>query len=221
MESTLIEIIKYFEKYKSTITNIETEDNVTSFTLYLTAQLALKGESNRSFEKEQWKTVNRHTLIEMAAAYMGKMGRYVDQYARKSMLGTPIENLDEFTYLILLLQLDSISKSDIIQRNVHPITTGTEILKRLLKKGFIEQFPDTTDKRKMRVALSEKGKIALYQSAKTTQKLALIAVGILSTEALMDFVSSLKKLDQFHHHIHHKHKNLNLDVIIADERELK
>lgn len=221
MESTLIDLIRHFEKYRSEIQSNSEEDNLASFAIYLHGQLDLQRLESKSFEKDQWKAFSRDTLIEMAAAYLGKMGRYVDQYARKNLPSTPIENLDEFTYLILLLQVESITKSEIIQRNVHPITTGTEILKRLLKKDYIAQFPDDVDRRKMRINLTEKGRVALFESADTTRRLALIASGILTNEELIAFVSTLKKLDLFHKKIHLKYKNLDLTAVMTDKSILK
>ncbi len=221
MESTLVELIKHFEKYSSeSQTNVE-EDNLVSFTLYLHGQLEIKSTESSTLEKDQWNIFSRDTLIEMATAYLGKMGRYLDQYARKNLPLTPIDNLDEFTYLILLLQVESITKTEIIQRNVHPITTGTEIIKRLLKKEFIEQFPDAKDRRKIRITLTDKGRNALFESAETTRKLALISSGILSNEELITFVTTLKKLDVFHKKIHDNHKHLDLTALTADESIIK
>ena len=221
MDSTLVELIKHFEKYRTEIQSDTEDDNLASFALYLHGQLDIKSTESASFDKDQWKNFSRDTLIEMAAAYLGKMGRYVDQYARKNLPSTPIYNLDEFTYLILLLQVESITKTEIIQRNVHPITTGTEIIKRLLKKEFIGQFPDELDGRKIRIALTDKGRNALFESAETTRKLALIASGILSNEELITFVATLKKLAVFHKKIHDNHKHLDLSALTADESIIK
>ncbi len=163
---------------------------------------------------ESWKEFNRQTLAEMAVSYIGKMGRYVENYGRKALPTTQIPSIEEFTYLIVLLQFDGITKTELIQHNAHPITTGTEIIKRLIKKGFITQQDNPDDKRSVRVYLSEAGRGAIFSTTQATKAISTLATGILTDEELIFLSSTLKRLDLFHDKIHRESRQSELVEII-------
>lgn len=214
MESTLLQIIRHYEQFKEKLPLESGKDTLTDFVAYLQNSVAPAENHFQEMGTDSWKMFNRQTLMEMNVAYLGKMGRYVDAYSRKTMPTTALSSLEEFTYLIVLLQQGSMSKTELIQRNTHPITTGTEIIKRLIKKEFIEQEADPKDKRSMRILLTEKGKLALFSSAETTQKMAKLAVGILSDQELMLLLSMLKKLDDFHENVQRENKHFDLHDVM-------
>lgn len=214
MESTLLQIIRHYEQFKEKLAPGNEQDTLMDFVAYL--QNSVAPEQYRFQEQgiDSWKDFNRQTLMEMTVAYLGKMGRYVDSYARKTMPTTSVSSLDEFTYLIVLLQQGSMTKTELIQRNTHPITTGTEIIKRLLQKDYIFQQSDPDDKRSQRIFLTEQGKMALFSSAETTQKMAKLAVGALSDQELMFLLGILKKLDHFHEQVQRENKHFNLQEVV-------
>ncbi len=219
MESTLVQIIRLYEDFKSEHSEKEGTNNLTSFIAYAQSMVGSSSNYSEEVNTENWKKFSRKTLLEMTAALVGKMGRYIDNYSRKNMRTTPIGSVDEFTYLIPLLEFDSLSKSELIQMNGHAITTGTDIIKRLLKKDFLAEQIDPADKRSKRIKLSESGKMALFQSSETLNKLSVISAGILSNEELLQLVGMLQKLDRFHEDIHKDHKDLQLDDILVSRKE--
>lgn len=219
MESTLVQLIKQYEEYKQAIKQDLQGDSLTGFLLFMNKRLGETGNNGIDFGISSWDNFNRQTLTEMASAYIGKMGRYVDNYARKAMPKTQVASIEEFTYLIVMLQEQSMTKSELINRNAHQITTGTEIIKRLIKKGYLEQTNDLKDKRSVRVSITEKGRIAIYSTATTTKSLSTIATGILSDEELLFLVNTLRKLDDFHQEIFQESKHLELEELV--EKHLK
>lgn len=212
MESTLVEIIKLYESFESDNKSDSSKNNILNFIAFLNNKVDFKTEKKKKYEG--WKSYDRQTLMGMVIAHLGKMGRYADNYSRKAMSKTPLGSIEEFTYTIPLLQNESLTKSELINKNGHAITTGTEIIKRLLKKNILTQFPDDKDKRSMRVKLTEPGKAALFASMSTTKDIATIATGILSNEELMQLLSTLIKLDVFHDNIHRNSKNVDLNELI-------
>lgn len=219
MESTLVQLIKQYEEYKQSITNDLQGDSLTGFLLFMNKRLGKTGDNGIDFGISSWENFNRQTLTEMASAFIGKMGRYVDNYARKAMPKTQVASIEEFTYLIVMLQERSMTKSELINHNAHQITTGTEIIKRLIGKGYLEQTDDLRDKRSVRVSITEKGRLAVYSTASTTKSLSTIATGILSDEELLFLVNTLRKLDDFHKEIFQESKHLELDELV--EKHLK
>lgn len=215
MESTLVQIIKQYEEYKSSIASDLQQDSLTGFLLFMNKRLGQTGDNGVDFGIASWDNFNRQTLTEMAGALIGKMGRYVDHYAKKSMPKTQLASLEEFTYLIVMLQEQSMTKSELINHNAHQITTGTEIIKRLISKGYLEQTNDLKDKRSVRVSITDTGRVAIYSTASTTKLLAAIATGILSDKELMFLVSTLRKLDDFHKEIFQEAKQSELEELVG------
>ena len=145
MESTLVQIIKQYEEYKHSLKDDLYADSLTGFLLFMNKRLGKTGDNGVDFGVSSWENFNRKTLTEMASAFIGKMGRYVDNYARKAMPKTQVASIEEFTYLIVMLKEQSMTKSELINHNAHQITTGTEIIKRLITKGYLEQTNDPND----------------------------------------------------------------------------
>lgn len=222
MESTLVQLVRLYEDFKAVAKDRDGTDNVAAFLSYAQGKIHTSSDYSEEINTKNWKKFNRKTLLEMATAYIGKMGRYIDNYGRKNLPDTPIGSIDEFTYLIVLLEHTEISKSELIQYNGHAITTGTDIIKRLLKKGFVIQKANPEDKRSYLIELTEMGKGALFQSSGTVNKLSVIAAGILSNDELIQLVGMLQKLDKFHDKVHQENKDLRIAEIIEEfQGELK
>ncbi len=213
MDSVLVQLIKQYEAYKVQKSASLADDSFTDFVVYLNGQIGKSQVNTSDFGIESWKNFNRQTLAEMGVSYLGKMNRYVENYCRKAMPKTQVPSIDEFTYLILLLQYESLTKTELIHHNGHPITTGTEIIKRLLKKGFIRQFDNTEDKRSVRVQLTETGKVAIFSTATATKGISSLATGILSDQELISLVNTLKKLDEFHDRVFREGKQLEVEEL--------
>ncbi len=214
MESTLVQLIKHYEEYRLGVKDELQGDSLAGFLLFMNKRLGQVGNNGIDFGISSWDNFNRQTLVEMASAYVGKMGRYVDNYARRSMPKTQVASIEEFTYLIVLLKEKSMTKTELINHNAHQITTGTEIIKRLLTKGYLEQTNDLKDKRSVRVSITEAGKAAVYSTADVTKSLSSLAAGILSDEELLFLVNTLRKLDEFHKEIFQESKQLELKELV-------
>lgn len=213
MESTLVQIIQQYEHYKSQLDKEIQNESLSGFVQFINSQVGNLPTNGVDFGRESWDNYDRQALSEIATAMIGKMGRYVDYYAKKSMPKTMLSSLEEFTYLIVLLSEKDLSKTELILQNGHQITTGTEIIKRLLNKGFITQESDAQDKRSMRVSLTELGKTALFSTASITKQIAKLAAIELSDDELIFLIGVLKKLDHFHDNIFRTSKNATLEEI--------
>ncbi len=201
MESVLVQLMQQYELYRQENEGSVQPESLTGFVLYLNRQLGKAPVTEVNFGVESWKNFDRQTLAEMAASMIGKMNRYVDNYAKRSLPQTMVPSIDEFTYLIVLLGIDSMTKSELILYNAHQITSGTEIIKRLVRKGYLREFADEKDKRSVRVALTDLGRTAIYSTSTVTKQISELATLKLSDEELMFLVNILKKLDVFHDHL--------------------
>jgi DNA-binding MarR family transcriptional regulator len=213
MDSTLVQLIQHYELYQTQLKDRTETESLGGFVLYMNRQLGELPQNGIDFGIESWENFDRQTLSEMATALIGKMGRYVDFYSKKSMPKTMLGSIEEFTYLIVLLSEKSLSKTELIYQNGHQITTGTEIIKRLLNKGFVVQRKDNADKRSVLVSITELGKAAIYSAATTTKQIATIATNLLSDEELIFLVNLLRKLDDFHDSIFRESRNTDFEEI--------
>ncbi len=144
--------------------------------------------------------------------------RYAKVYARKVLGDSPISTLDDFAYLITLLTHHSLSKSELIQHQVHEKTTGMEILKRLLRQGLICQFDDTEDRRSQRVAITSQGRMAVFSVLQQLDGVTTLMTGNLNTQEKETLYGILSKLDHFHYDIFTHDKSLSMEEIL--ERRL-
>lgn len=143
--------------------------------------------------------------------------RYAKLYSKKILQDSPISTLDDFSYVIMLLTHESLSKTELIQKNVHEKTTGMEIIKRLIKQGLIRQFDDEVDKRSQRVAITEEGKRAIFSILHKLEDVSTIMTGNLTELEKNSLNTILKKLDHFHFDIFMNDKNKSLREIIENK----
>ena len=140
--------------------------------------------------------------------------RYVKIYAKQAMENSPLNNVDEFGYLIVLMVYGEMSKTELISHNVHEKTTGMEMIKRLTKLGFLEQTAAPNDGRSQLVRISESGRQVLFPLLTEMRKVSMIANGNLTAAELTTFIGLLKKLETFHKDILHHEKVVDLDGIL-------
>ena len=143
--------------------------------------------------------------------------RYAKLYAKKVLHESCISTLDDFSYLILLMTHESLSKTELIQKNVHEKTSGMEIIKRLIKQKLIYQFDDKVDKRSQRVAITKEGKQAIFSILHKLEDVSTIMTGNLSEHEKSTLNVILKKLDHFHFDIFMHDRNKSLPEIIENK----
>ena len=97
--------------------------------------------------------------------------------ADKALQGTGIERVEEFSMLNAVYLLKDPKKSEAIQACLHEISTGTDILNRLKKRGYLTEESDQQDKRSKRVSVTLSGEQALTGAK---QKISTLAEMLLS-----------------------------------------
>jgi DNA-binding MarR family transcriptional regulator len=76
--------------------------------------------------------------------------------------------------------------------------SGIEVLKRLLKKGFIAEFDDVEDKRAKRIRITEKGKKELQRIMPKMKEVFQLMTAELSLNEKLHAVGFLKQMNDFH-----------------------
>lgn len=210
----LIELINYLEEYE----NLKLDDNLEfrDFIGFLNSKLGHNSINERKIAGDVYfpDTQMDDTPESEIARLIGLMYRYAKHYIKKALYGSRIQTAEEFSFLIVLLTYESLTKSDLINKNLLEKTSGTEVIKRLINNNFIFQFDDPKDKRSQRVRITEEGKIELFKILPRMHSVSEVISGNLTNDEKNTLSYLLKKLDQFHHNIFVNEKHNSIEQLI-------
>jgi DNA-binding MarR family transcriptional regulator len=141
------------------------------------------------------------------------MYRYARGYIRKALKESLLHTADEFSFLITLMTFSSLTKSELINRQVMEKTSGTEVIRRLVKAGMISEFGDEEDRRTVRVSITEKGRREILRILPVMSMVSDIVRGNLNPGEVNTLAFLLRKLDYFHHDIFRNARNASLEEV--------
>jgi DNA-binding MarR family transcriptional regulator len=142
------------------------------------------------------------------------LNRYSRLLVKKGLINFPQLVSEDFTYLYTLMEVESMTKIQLIEKNVHEKPTGLEVIKRLLKHGLVDERNDENDKRSKRVFLTDKGKALFFATIDQMNKVALIVSGNLTHNEKTQLHTLLKKLEDFHNPIYLSHKEISINQLV-------
>jgi len=160
------------------------------------AMREISGENREWFNDEYRNTASDISILIVL------MNRYAKWYMKKVLRDSHLQTPDEFSFLITLMTYDSLSKSELITKQVMEKTSGTEVIRRLIKRGLIVESPDNNDKRSIRVSITKSGRNEILNILPLMSKVTKIVVGNLNAEEINTLSYLLKKLDYFHNDIY-------------------
>ncbi len=183
--SALLPIIKDFEE---TIPNNE-DFSISTFSSFLSSY-----SSTNSVKNVEINDINIPPHPERTDAIIAQninfVYRYMKRYFKKALNNSPLISLDEYTYLICLLRVEKMTKTELNNINIMEKTSGTEVINRLLKNKLIDQAENPADRRSLFVFITEKGKKMLYELMPEL----VLAVEILLNPLSLDQKNLLKGL---------------------------
>ena len=174
----------------------------------------IREEIQEDAREEALHYYRRLPLNARISALLTRMNRFATFYTKKAFAGLEMTRAQEFGVLACIQVLGTPTKTEVAQYNLLEKTTVTEILKRLLKIGFIEEFDDARDKRSKRVKITRAGEEAIETAVERLWELSEIVVGNLSDEQKHSLAAMLEELDQFHSDIYFQEHALPLGEII-------
>ena len=205
----IIDILTELDNYQKA--NPNANAGLDDFRLYLN-QKAYENENPKNLTAKFDLDVN--DLENEIAKQVIMLGRYSKQLIRKSLENHPDLVNEDFTYLFRMMDYESLTKMQLIEKNAHEKQTGIEIIKRLVKNGLLAESPDENDKRSTRIAVTPKGKKVFLESMQDITVVSKIMCGQLNTKEKEALLSSLKKLNTFHHTVYSNYKNENTSEIL-------
>ena len=196
----LIEIIELLEQFEKTTPSREEEHSLDKFILFL--------QQRRTTKEDRNDTVR-------IAQNISFLHRYSKFYIKKALKGSLLQTVDEYTYLVALFNEESLSKTEINNRNVIEKTSGNEVMRRLLKAKLIGERRDEDDRRRMRVFITEKGRAELSKVFPGLWKSATMLSGALSPPEKESFLQASDKLCDFHKDIFVHCKEEEIDSLLS------
>ena len=143
------------------------------------------------------------------------MYRYARGYIKKALKSSKLQTADEFSFLITLMTFDSLTKTELIKKQVMEKTSGTEIIKRMEHACFISETGDVNDRRSIRVSITESGRQEIYRILPLMSVVSKIITGNLTKEEINTLAYLLKKLDYFHNDIYlNRHKGSLEELVL-------
>ena len=196
----VIEVVNIFAEFH----NETGSDNVSAFSVWLNRRLnahpagvANTGDDNRMLV---WLT---HRL--------SKMFRW---YAKETLQANGLTSMDEYFFLISINKIGTPSKTKVYADTITEINTGTQMMKRMIDAGLIEEVTDKQDKRVRRVKLTSKGKRTrenFFQQSVSDLKLKS---GNLSETEKKELIRLLAYLEKFHTNIYFNDSGLSFEEMI-------
>lgn len=143
------------------------------------------------------------------------MYRYAKGYIKKALEESTLLTLDDFGYLAAIWQDGDLTKTQLIEKNIHEKNTGMEIIKRLLNNNLLEQYNDLEDKRSKRLKITPLGQSELFKSFDGMLKVSQIIAGKLTSPEKIQLFYLLNKLHDFHNPIFLNEKDMSIDAILG------
>ena len=198
----IIDILSELDTFQKIQPNAQT--SLEDFRLYL---------NEKAYEKETPRNLTEKFDLEVfdleneIAKQVIMLGRYSKHLIKKSLENHPDLVNEDFTYLFRLMDYPSLTKMQLIEKNAHEKQSGIEIIKRLVRNGLFVESPDKDDKRSTRISVTAKGKKVFQESMKDITVVSKIMCGKLDESEKENLLTSLKKLNTFHHTIYTNLRN--------------
>lgn len=214
----LIELLDYLDEFENQHKDTEKKFSTADFIGYLNAVHVpdtLSDDKIRGGE-ESWQVIQctENRTATNVSILVSLLYRYAKMYSRKAMKESGLKSVDEFALLITLMTHDTISKQELIKEQVLEKTSGIEIVNRLIRQGFVEQFDGEKDRRSKLLRITPEGRREIIQILPRMNQVSKIVVGNLTQteQNLLTFL--MRKLDHFHNDIFMNDKDAGLEDIL-------
>lgn len=204
------ELLDHVESYKKEVGNTDIKE----FSIFLKDRVILGDHSrhHESFDKNNFHQYKSYPEVEFSTL-LTSLYRFAKHYVKKAFINTSIKTIDEFGFLVTLLKEKSLLKNELIYKHLLEISSGSEIIKRLIRNGLVYEYPDAHDKRAKRVSLTEEGQLEVMKAFEDMHKASEVIIGNLKEDELNEALTVFNKLNFFHLHIHEEDKLTSLEVL--------
>jgi DNA-binding MarR family transcriptional regulator len=130
--------------------------------------------------------------------YMSRLNRFVRFYAKSIMAEHSFSGPDEFLFLSMIHYMDRPTKKEVCLANAVELTTGVDILRRLIKRGLILEATDERDARSKRLSLTDSGRTMVQVVGKQLEQIPHNVLADLPEADRRQFMQTLQYLNNYH-----------------------
>lgn len=171
-------------------------------------------EQQFNLEKFEYEgKANGRSLDSVISTHLVHLSKFAKLYSKAAIHQSKFSSQEDFIFLITLKTFGTMSKMDLIRRNIQDKPTGIQVINRLIAQGFIHQTADAKDKRIKLISISEKGIEELDQQMGLIRQATQIVAGKLEQKEKLQLIYLLNKLENFHLPIYHQ--NLDQDKLLG------
>lgn len=147
---------------------------------------------------------------------IGRISKLNMAYANIALKGTELNQIEEFGILQTISKEKNPKKTEVIYANLFELSSGTDMLNRLKKRGLIKEYADKQDKRSKRIELTAKGKKATASSTSKIEKNAAMLMNDLDDDDKDLCIQLLKNIEIKFSALWQKHKGKDFDDIYKE-----
>jgi DNA-binding MarR family transcriptional regulator len=208
----LYELIAEFENFQNTSKGLKNK-SIYDFAMFIQENEKL----NTTLEMKP--DASKLTQIELEVGIsklLVHLYRYARIHIRNAMADFPELVSEDFTYLYTLQRYGSMTKTQLIERNIHEKPSGLEVIKRLLNHKLISEAIDETDKRSKLLTITKKGNLAYENTKDITTNVAKVVSGNLNLTEKQTLFQLLKKLDSYHNPIYLSKNSKTVNTLLGE-----
>ena len=183
------ELIQWFERYAEE--NPDGDTDLNSFIIWLNSKLFADEHASQSDHDQD--------VLDMELSFLlALQNRHYKAYAKEALGESELSSPEGFSFLYHLSLVDSYRKMELIKMHHLEPPSGIEVLKRLLKREFIEEFDDPDDGRAKRIRITETGTKKLEEILPKMQKVFSSMTAEMSLSEKLHVVSFLRQMNDYH-----------------------
>lgn len=128
----------------------------------------------------------------------GRLQRFTHLWSKKALKDLPLHSIEEFGLIKTVELLREVRKSDLVKHTLMETSTCFEMIKRLVKAGYLEEKVDPKDRRSRKVSLTQKGRLLSEESEPQIKMLSRLLIGNINQSQKLALLDVLHTLDGFH-----------------------
>ena len=144
---------------------------------------------------------------------IGRIHKLNMSYANNALENTGVKQVEEFGILLTIQQEQNPKKSEVIYANLFELSSGTDMLNRLIKRGLIKEYDDKADKRSKRIELTAAGVKAIELCIARMRKVASMMTVDLSEDDKQLCIQLLKNIEVKYSALWQQHKDKPFDEV--------
>ncbi|MFL5743274.1 MAG: MarR family winged helix-turn-helix transcriptional regulator [Niastella sp.] len=147
---------------------------------------------------------------------IGRISKLNMAYANLALEGSGLHQIEEFGILQTIKKEKNPKKTEVIYANLFELSSGTDMLNRLIQRGLIKEYADKEDKRSKRIELTPKGEKVAASCLIKIEKNASMLMNDLSNDDKALCIQLLKGVEIKFSELWQKHKGQEFDDIYDD-----